>query len=235
MSHDVVMPQALLVEDDPDTRLKIRLQLEVMGFAVYDIASPIEGKEVFHQRQFHLMLIHVGNEPLRGLELCRSIRAESNIPIIAMTARGEVVDEEMWMGAGADDYVTKPIDDRILTSRITQQMKRGESQRVPTAELLTWGPLRMDLNMHEFFVDGKNLKLTNSEFQILQLLMEKPHQVFSREQILATIGTMKGPTAGNVIDTHASRIRAKIRKVGGPEVIRVVRSVGFRLAPEPVI
>jgi DNA-binding response OmpR family regulator len=89
--------------------------------------------------------------------------------------------------------------------------------------------------MHEFFVDGKNLKLTNSEYQILQLLMEKPNQVFSREQILATIGTMKGPSASNVIDTHASRIRAKIRKVGGPEVIRVVRSVGFRLAPEPGI
>lgn len=231
----MVMPQALLIEDDAETRLAVRLQLEVMGFAVYDTASPIEAREVFHQRQFHLVLIHVGNEPLRGLELCRAIRAESNIPILAMTARDEVIDEEMWMGAGADDYVTKPIDDRIFTSRITQQMKRGEGQRIPTAELLTWGPLRMDLNMHEFFVDGQNLKLTNSEFQILQLLMEKPNQVFSCEQILATIGTMKGPTAGNVIDTHASRIRAKIRKVGGPEVIRVVRSVGFRLAPEPTL
>ena len=235
MSHDVVMPQALLLEDEPETRLSVRLQLEVMGFNVYDTANPVEAKEIFHQRQFNIVLIHLGFEPLHGLELCRYIRSESNVPILALTRRGEVVDEEMWMGAGADDYVTKPIDNRILTSRITQQMKRGESQRIPTAELLTWGPLRMDLNMHEFFVDGKNLKLTNSEFQILQLLMEKPHQVFSREQILATIGTMKGPSASNVIDTHASRIRAKIRKIGGPEVIRVVRSVGFRLAPEPVV
>lgn len=229
------MPQALLVEDEPDTRTAVRLQLEIMGYGVYDTSSPVEAKEIFHERSFNLVLIHLGGEPLRGLELCRYIRAESNVPIIALTLRGEVVDEEMWLGAGADDYVTKPIDTRILTSRITQQMKRGESQRIPTAELLTWGPLRMDLNMHEFFVDGKNLKLTNSEFQIVQLLMEKPNQVFSREQILATIGTMKGPVSGNVIDTHASRIRAKIRKLGGPEVIRVVRSVGFRLAPEVTI
>jgi len=235
LSNDVVMPQALLLEDEAETRLSVRLQLEVMGFTVYDTASPVEAKEIFYQRQFNLVVMHIGHEPLRGLELCRTIRAESNVPILALTLRGEVIDEEMWMGAGADDYVTKPIDDRIFTSRVTQQMKRGESQRVPTAQLLTWGALRMDLNMHEFFVDGKNLKLTNSEFQILQLLMEKPNQVFSREQILATIGTMKGPSASNVIDTHASRIRAKIRKVGGPEVIRVVRSVGFRLAPEPGI
>jgi len=227
------MPQALLVEDAADNRQAVKLQLEVMGFTVYDTASPVEAKEIFGQRQFNLLLLHLGAEPLRGLELCRYIRAESNVPIIAMTERGEVIDEEMWMGAGADDYVTMPIDNRILTSRITQQMKRGESQRIATAATLTWGPLRMDLNMHEFFVDGQSLKLTNSEFQILQLLMEKPNQVFSREQILATIGTMKGPSASNVIDTHASRIRAKIRKVGGPEIIRVVRSVGFRLAPEP--
>ena len=235
MSNDEVMPQALLLEDEAETRIALRLQLEVMGFNVYDTASPSEAQEIFFQRQFNLVVMHVGHEAIRGLELCRIIRAESNVPILALTLRGEVVNEEMWMGAGADDYVTKPVDNRIFTSRVTQQMKRGESQRIPTAELLTWGPLRMDLNMHEFFVDGQNLKLTNSEFQILQLLMEKPNQVFSREQILATIGTMKGPSASNVIDTHASRIRAKIRKVGGPEVIRVVRSVGFRLSPEPTI
>lgn len=227
------MTDALLVEDQPETRLAVRLQLEAMGLVVYNTANPVEAKEIFGQRQFSLVIIHLGSEPLRGLKLCRYIRAESNVPILALTRRGEVIDEEMWLSAGADDYVTMPIDIRILASRVTQQIKRGASQRIPTAELLTWGPLRMDLNMHEFFVEGQNLKLTNSEFQILQLLMEKPNQVFSREQILATIGTLNGPSSGNVIDTHASRIRAKIRKVGGPEVIRVVRSVGFRLAPEP--
>lgn len=134
------------------------------------------------------------------------------------------------MGAGADDYITKPIESKILTSRVTQQLKRGQSQRAPRANILMWGPLSMDLSQHSFTVNEKTLNLTNMEFQFLQLLMENPQRVFSRNQILEAIGVMKGVGTNHIVDTHASRIRSKIREHGGPEVIAVVRSVGFRLA-----
>jgi two-component system response regulator RegX3 len=197
---------------------------------VYDTASPIEAKEIFLQRDFSLVMIHIASLPLRGLELCRWIRAASTVPILMLTNRDEVIDEAMVMSAGADDYVSKPIDSKILTSRINQQISRGQSQRAPRANILIWGPLRMDLSAHQFTIDDAELHLTNTEYQFLQLLMENPHRIFTRGQILEAIGVMKGLGTNQLIDTHASRIRKKIRESGGPDVITVVRSVGFRLA-----
>jgi len=148
-----------------------------------------------------------------------------------LTQRDEVDDEEMVLSAGADDYVTKPIVDRILTSRVTQQVKRGQTQRAPRANILTWGPLELDLSQHSFTIGGKVVMLTNSEYQFLQLLMANPQRIFSREQILQAIGAFRGLKSDHLVDSHASRLRKKIREAGGPELISVVRSVGFRLAP----
>jgi two-component system response regulator RegX3 len=227
---DSTPSNVLLLEDEEASRLTIRLQLEVMGLVVYDTPSPIEAKEIFLQRDFSLVIIHIASLPLRGLELCRWIRAASTVPILMLTQRDEVIDEAMVMAAGADDYVTKPIDSKILTSRINQQISRGQSQRAPRANILIWGPLRMDLSAHQFSIDDNELHLTNTEYQFLQLLMENPHRIFTRGQILEAIGVMKGLGTNQLIDTHASRIRKKIRESGGPDVITVVRSVGFRLA-----
>ena len=220
----------LLLEDTSKDRLDIRLQLEVMGFTVYDTPNPDEAKELFVLRDYVAVLIHVGHLPLRGLEICRWVRSESTVPIIMITSRDEVVNEQMSLNAGADDYVTKPIENRILQSRVTQQIKRGESQRAPRATLLTWGPLAMDLATHSFTLEGKEVGLTNTEYRFLQLLMENPHRVFSRDQILEAIGVMRGVGSNHLVDTHASRIRRKIIKAGGPQLISVIRSVGFRLA-----
>lgn len=220
----------LLLEDNSKDRLEIRLQLEVMGFTVYDTPNPDEAKELFVLRDYVAVLIHVGHLPLRGLEICRWVRSESTVPIIMITSRDEVVNEQMSLNAGADDYVTKPIENRILQSRVTQQIKRGESQRAPRATLLTWGPLAMDLATHSFTLEGKEVGLTNTEYRFLQLLMENPHRVFSRDQILEAIGVMRGVGSNHLVDTHASRIRRKIVKAGGPQLISVIRSVGFRLA-----
>ena len=146
-----------------------------------------------------------------------------------MTKRGELVDEQMVMAAGADDYVSKPIDSTILSSRIVQQIRRGRGQRSPRANILVWGTMKMDLSNHEFSVGNQELHLTNTEFQFLQLLMENPQRIFTRNQILEAIGVMKGVGSNQLVDTHASRLRKKIREHGGPEVINVIRSVGFRL------
>ncbi len=220
----------LLVEDDPIDRLEVRLHLEVMGFVVYDTASATEAKEILEQRDFSLVIIHIASLPLRGLELCRWIRASSTVPILMLTSREEVINEEMVMAAGADDYVSKPIESKILTSRINQQIKRGQSQRSPRANILTWGALKMDLSQHLFMVNEAELHLTNTEYQFLQLLMENPQRIYTRNQILEAIGVMKGLGTNQLVDTHASRLRKKIREHGGPEVISVIRSVGFRLA-----
>ncbi len=220
----------LLIEDNSDDRLTIRLHLELMGFVVYDTPSPMEAREIFEQHDYSLVILHIGHAPLQSLEICRWIRAASTVPILMLTSRNEVVDEEMAMAAGADDYVSKPIVSKVLTSRITQQLKRGQTQRAPRANILTWGPMQMDLSQHSFTIGEQHVQLTNTEYQFLQLLMENPQRVFSRNQILEAIGVMKGIGTDHIVDSHASRIRTKIRAHGGPEVIAVIRSVGFRLA-----
>lgn len=227
---DSVPNNVLLLEDHAEDRSSIRLHLELMGFVVYDTPSAIEARELFEQHDYSLVIIHIGHAPLQGLEICRWIRAESTVPILMLTSRNEVVDEEMAMNAGADDYVSKPIVSKVLTSRITQQLKRGQTQRAPRANILTWGPMQMDLSQHSFMIDEKHVPLTNTEYQFLQLLMENPQRVYSRNQILEAIGVMKGIGTDHIVDSHASRIRSKIRAHGGPEVIAVIRSVGFRLA-----
>lgn len=149
-----------------------------------------------------------------------------------LTKRDEVVDEEMVLSAGADDYITKPIVPRILTSRVTQQVKRGETQRAPRANVLTWENLEMDLSQHSFTVNKKEVILTNSEYHFLQLLMANPKRIFTRDQIVEAIGAFRGANSDHTVDSHASRIRKKIKENGGPDVIKVIRSVGFRLAAQ---
>jgi DNA-binding response OmpR family regulator len=225
----------LLVEDDAEDRLEIRLQMEVMGFVVFDTPSLTEARELFDQRDYSLVILHVGHAQLESLQVCRAIRADSTVPIIMLTDRDEVVDEEMVLAAGADDYVTKPIIPRILTSRVTQQIKRGETQRAPRANILSWGELEMDLSQHRFRVAGKEVMLTNTEYQFMQLLMANPKRVFTRAQIVDAISAFRGSASDHVVDNHASRLRKKIKEVGGPNVIEVVRSVGFRLAGTDVV
>jgi len=221
-------PHALLVEDDANDRLAIKLQLELMNFVVFDVSSAQEASEIFTIRDYSLVLIHLGHAPLESLAICRQIRANSTVPILMITKRGEVVDEELALGAGADDYVTKPIEQRILTSRVTQQLKRGESQRAPRKTLMTWENLSLDLAEHLFRIGEKEILLTNSEFHFLQLLMENPNRVFSEEQVLSAVASLR-ESSGSIV-SYASQLRMKIKRNGGPDVIDVVRSVGYRLA-----
>lgn len=228
VSEKTPLPNALLIEDNAGDRIEIKVQLEVMGFAVFDISSVQEAREAFPLRDYSIVLIHLGHAPLESLEICRQIRALSTVPILMITQRGEVVDEELALGAGADDYVTKPIEKRILASRVTQQFKRGESQRAPRKTLLTWENLSLDLAEHVFKIGEKEILLTNSEYRFLQLLMESPQRVFPKEQILNAVVALREPSQS--IETYAHQLRTKIKRNGGPDVIDVVRSVGFRLA-----
>ena len=231
MTTEEPQPNALLVEDDSSDRMSVKLHLEVMGFAVFDVSSAQEAREIFPIRDYSMVLIHLGHAPLEALELSRQIRAQSTVPILALTQRGEVLDEELALGAGADDYVTKPIEQRILTSRVTQQMRRGESQRAPRKTILTWENLSIDLAEHLFKIGDKEILLTNSEYRFLQLLMENPQRVFPKEQVLIAVTSLREAANGSV-ESYAQQLRSKIKRNGGPDIIDVVRSVGFRLASQ---
>jgi DNA-binding response OmpR family regulator len=220
-------PNALLLEDDSIDRTEIKVQLEVMGFSVFDVTTTQEARETFDLRDYSLVLIHLGHAPLESLEICRQIRAISTVPILMITKREEVVDEQLALSAGADDYLTKPVDPRILASRVTQQFRRGESQRAPRKTLLTWENISLDVAEHLFKIDDKEILLTNSEYRFLHLLMEDPHRTFTKEQVLTAVATLKD--IKTPVESYAHQLSSKIKRNGGPNVIDVVRSTGFRL------
>jgi DNA-binding response OmpR family regulator len=220
----------LLLEDNSDDRTKVRKHLTAMGMSVYDTNSAALAKSMFNERNYILVIVHLSNDSLEFLDFFKWVREISTIPMLALTSRDEFIDENMALHAGADDYITKPIELKILTSRINQQIKRGKTELPMGENNLTWKTLSMDISQHTFRIGENLIPITHMEFQFLHLLMEKPDCVFSRKQILDAIGVPKGAGTDHVVDAHVSRIRAKVRAGGGPEVIEVIRSVGFRLA-----
>ena len=225
------MQHVLLVDSNNDTRREIRQRLSSMDIEVLQTASEAEARELLKTYSIDLALIELQRGSSSGFELCHWVRASSNVPILALIERGQDVNEEIWLAAGADDFVSKPIGPRTLTLRVMQQLGRNHAQAPlqEEPEILTWGPLTMDTSRYEFFCNRQPIALTNTEYQIMHLLMQHPDQVFSRDQILNSIGMLTGVGSDHIVNVHASRIRAKIRAAGGPEVIKVVRSVGFRL------
>ena len=224
--------KALLIEDDAQDRVSLKTSLESMGLTVFESDSADSAFELFESHRYSVILIHLGKAPWASLEVCKQFRARSTVPIIMLTKRDEVIDEQMVLSAGADDYLIKPITSRILTLRITQHIKRDEAPASEKIDKLTWGPLTLDLAQHRFRITDTVVSLTRSEFLFLQLLMQNPNGIFTREEILDAMGAFVGVKSDHLVDTHASRLRKKIRENGGPAVVTAVRSVGFRLASQ---
>lgn len=231
MKFQSMNPRALIVEDDGPDRMALKQQLQLMGIVVEDANSPEEGQKFFECAVYHLVILHSSRSQQEALELCRWIRAHSTTPIIMLTRRDELVNEQLAIQAGADDYIVKPIMSKVLTSRVSQQMRRmhleGIEEEIPK---LQWGNLTLDVEQHEFLIGEEQVPLTTSEFRFIQLLMERPQQVFTREQIVHALGLGSSFGSDHIIDSHASRLRSKVRKNGGPEIVHSVRGVGFKLA-----
>ena len=135
----------------------------------------------------------------------------------------------MCLAAGADDYITKPVSDQILKLRVNTQMRHRSARAEPLSMKLTVGGLGLDINNREFTVEGILVPLTRTEFDFLKLLMAQPKHVYTREQVIEAIGGSVIFSSDHLLDTHASRLRTKIKSVGGPRTIHAVRGVGYRL------
>ncbi len=222
---------SLLVEDDEHDQRQSQGHLRLMGFDVTVTDCPFAARVLFAQQDWDVILIHLATAQDDSLELCRWIRAESTVPIIMLTGRNESIDEVMALNAGADDYALKPVPEKILRARITHQLKR--SQRDVSrgdGSTLSWGPLTMDTNQYQFFIGDTEVTLTKSEFHIMRLLLENSSQVLTRSQFLNALGIVPGVGSDHIVDTHASRLRGKIRRHGGGDVVKSVRGIGLRLA-----
>jgi len=219
--------RVLIVEDDETIAAPLARGLEREGFTVERVASGASALETVggNGAAPDLVLLDLGLPDIDGLEVCRRLRAGSDVPVIVVTARSDEVDRVVGLELGADDYIVKPFGFRELVARIRAVMRRRQpaaSDDGPTAV----GALTVDTRTRRVTLAGREIALTPKEFDLLALLAEDPGAVFSRTRILGEVWDPHwyGPT--KTLDVHVAALR---KKLGDPGWIETVRGVGFRL------
>lgn len=214
----------LLVEDDPSIREIAKLGLQEAGFAVDTAADGDEALIRFRHDQPDLVVLDIMLPKRDGLEVCRTIRAESAVPVVMLTARGDAIDVVVGLESGADDYVTKPFEMPILIARIRAALRRA--QLMDPAETLTIGALRIDVPGHRVTISDDEVALTPTEFRLLLELARRPGQVFTREVLLERVWGYSYLGDSRLVDVAIQRLRAKIELA---DLIETVRGVGYRV------
>ncbi|TCJ22463.1 response regulator transcription factor [Nocardioides jejuensis] len=161
-----------------------------------------------------------------GIDVCREIRAESGVPIVMLTAKGDTVDVVVGLESGADDYVTKPFKPKELVARIRARVRRLDA---PAPETLSIGPVSIDVAGHVVTRDGRPVNLTPLEFDLLVCLARKPWQVFTREVLLEQVWGYRHAADTRLVNVHVQRLRSKVElDPENPEIVVTVRGVGYK-------
>jgi DNA-binding response OmpR family regulator len=216
------MLRLLVVEDDDSIAVPLSEGLRREG---YDVTRVGTGQEALDQRDVDMVLLDLGLPDMDGYEVCRRLRAESSVPILVVTARGDETDRVVGLELGADDYIVKPFGYRELVARIRAVSRRRVAADDPEP-VQRLGGLEIDRRTRRVRVDGDEVALTPKEFDLLATLAEDPGAVVGRQDILerAWDSHWYGPT--KTLDVHVAALR---RKLGRPGWIETVRGVGFRL------
>lgn len=228
------MPRILLVEDEEKLARFVELELAHEGYEVTRVADGRAAVERGLEEDFDLVLLDILLPRLNGMEVLRRIRREKNVPVIMLTARDAVMDKVAGLDAGADDYITKPFAIEELLARVRVALKRHAPGRAPAAPeevaspaALTVGEVSLDPERHEVTVGSERVDLTNREFEILRLLMERPGRVLTRDQLVRDALGYDFVGETNVVDVHIAHLRAKVDDRFGIKLITTVRGVGY--------
>jgi DNA-binding response OmpR family regulator len=221
--------RVLIVDDVADIRYFVKAALTPEGFDVVEAANGDQALELFNKKEFSLVILDLSIGQPDGFEVCREIRRSSTVPIIMLTSHILEMDEAMCLAAGADDYITKPVSARILALRASTQIRHLAAINQIVGSVITAGPISLDTDTRILTIEGKQVELTRTEYDFLHLLLSNPKRVYTREQISEAIGTSLEYSSDHLLDTHASRIRMKIKEVSEIKVLIAVRGVGYRL------
>ena len=226
--------RVLVVDDEAQIVRVLRGYLEKAGFSVLTASSGPEALRVARQERPDLIILDLMLPGMDGLDVCRALRKESDVPIIMLTARVEETDRLIGLELGADDYVSKPFSPREVVARVRAVLRRTQAAlKAPEEGTLVVGDLRLDVPKRLLFVGERQVELTPSEFEILRLMMRSPGRVFSREQLLEATQGVAYEGYERTIDTHIKTLRRKIEKTPGqPEYILTVHGVGYKMREE---
>jgi two-component system response regulator MtrA len=223
------MATVLLVEDDPGAREGLQLALRRLGYVVRAAETGEAALRDFPDAAADVVVLDVMLPGLDGFEVCRRLRRAGDIPVIMLTARGDDLDVVGGLEAGADDYVVKPVEPRVLDARIRAVIRRTARADSPAE---SYGELMIDRGSLIVRRDGRDVSLTPTELRLLLVLSGSPRQVFSREQLLDLVWEHDYLGDSRLVDACVQRLRAKIEAdTSQPRYIQTVRGFGYRFGP----
>ncbi|MFJ4769137.1 response regulator [Streptomyces uncialis] len=226
------MPRVLLIEDDPSVREGVELGLRRRGHEVRTAATGEAGLAALAEFQPDLLLLDLMLPGVNGVEVCRRVREDSQLPIIMLTARGDDFDVVIGLEAGADDYIVKPARTEVIEARIRAVLRRMEAPGGQRPAVEQHGELTLDRAGLTVTKDGLRLDLAPSELRLLLHLSAAPEQVFSRQQLLEHVWEHSYHGDARLVDACVRRLRNKIEDVPGtPRYIQTLRGFGYRFGP----
>ena len=223
------MPSLLLVEDDAAIRTALQLALTRQGHQVAVAASGEEALASYKSVRPDLIVLDVMLPGVDGFEVCRQIRRTEQLPIILLTARSDDIDVVVGLESGADDYVVKPVQPRVLDARIRAVLRRGDRE---TSDTAVYGDLTVDRSAMTVSKRGVPIPLTPTELKLVMELSRHAGQALSRQQLLRLVWEHDYLGDSRLVDACVQRLRAKVEDVPAePTLIKTVRGVGYRLDP----
>jgi two-component system response regulator MtrA len=219
------MTLIMVVDDDQDLAEMLAIVLTGEGMEVDLVGRGDEVMEIFRATPPDLVLLDIMLPGIDGIEVCKQIRAESMVPIVMLTAKGETADVVKGLEFGADDYIVKPFQPGELIARIKTRLRRVPS----STAALNLGEVSIDFVAHEVKRDGQVIALTRLEFDLLAALAREPGRVFTRDALLSEVWGYRQTSDTRLVNVHVQRLRSKIEKdPDNPELVLTVRGVGYR-------
>ncbi len=228
------MKKILIIEDEKDIAEIISFNLGREGFKTVAVNSGEDGLIRANSDLPDLILLDIMLPGINGLDVCRTLKSDSktkHIPIIMLTARNEDIDMITGLEVGANDYVTKPFNPRVLIARIRALLRRSEDEKKSDDSPITFGDIIIDRGRHQAIIGGKPVDLTLTEFQILAIFTRHPGWVFSRSQLIDNLREGHQVITDRAIDVQIANLRKKLGKFG--DYIETVRGIGYKIRETP--
>ena len=219
----------LIVEDDRKTANLVSIYLEREGFKTISAYDGQKALELATQHQPGFVILDLMLPKIDGIEVCRQLRSQSDVPILMLTAKDEEFDRVLGFSLGADDYMAKPFSPRELVARVKAILRRARPEAPKTEGQLSCGGLVLDLHKRKVTLNGRPVSLTLSEYKLLHALMAAPGRVFSREELLNRLYPSGEAVIDRVVDVHIGKLRQKIEDdASKARYILTVRGLGYR-------
>ena len=221
--------KVLVVDDDAHIRDVVSFTMRRAGFEVLEAADGREALDMAESSAPDLILLDILMPEIEGIDVCRAVRRTSNVPILFLSSKDQVVDRIIGLDAGGDDYVTKPFSPRELLARIQAMFRRIDSLGANDSTTIVSGPLRIDVGARLAYLEDEALTLTRTEFGMLTTLGRRAGNAVDRETLMRGAYPERRIVSDRTIDSHIRRLRGKLRAAGA-DPIRTVHGVGYRLS-----